>query len=124
MGSLLIKLFVLLMLAGMLSSFVLAWCFWFKLSAQVRLMIWRQRILLSAAFSGIVRYGFTPPRRLLVAPLPGTDAHPWSYRLLAVALGTFCGSFRARCGTRLPYPLLSSEYDILDAVPAQVTMLA
>ena len=75
-------------------------------------------------FSGIVRYGFTAPRRLLVAPLPGTDAHAWSYRLWAAALGTFCGSFRARCGTRLPYPLLSSEYDFLDAVPAQVTMLA
>jgi hypothetical protein len=48
MGSFLIKLFVLLMLAGMLSSFVLAWRFWFKLSSQVRLITWRQRILLSA----------------------------------------------------------------------------
>jgi hypothetical protein len=48
MASLLIKLFVLLMLAGMLSSFVLAWRFWFNLSSQVGLVIWRQRIVLSA----------------------------------------------------------------------------
>jgi hypothetical protein len=75
-------------------------------------------------FSGIVRYAFTAPRRLLVAPLPGTDAHPWSCRLWAPALGNFHGSFWASCDTRLHYPLLSSEYDILDVLPAQVTMLA